>query len=209
MRTVSILFALALLGGASSAQSESPWYVQFGVGALFSENAKDVPGGNVGFSPGYAVDLAIGHRHPYSDRFRLNLEFELYHQHFLVDAQDLRAIPSAVEEDNSAFAGLINGLLEWRFTPQYSVYGGFGLGWAKNVSYDAWDSGSLNQVDTSALAYQAKLGFDYNLGGNYDVLLGYRYFRTTPIDIENLVSGQVDSIDIAQHVIEATFRWGL
>ena len=210
MRIPFLPIALVLLGASAFAHGEdSPWYAQFSVGGVFSDTAESVPGSPVDFDPGYEVSLALGRHFPYSERFGLDVELEGYYQYFKVDEDDLPNISSAISDDDSALAWMLNGLFEWHFTPQFAFYGGGGAGYATSAKYEAWDSGNLKQEDKEGFAYQGKAGFTYDLGGNYDLLLGYRYFRIEPLDIQNQVTGETDQIDIGQHVVEVAFRWGL
>jgi len=210
MRIPSLLIATALLAPSTSAQDDSsPWYFQIGFGGVFSETADGVPGGSIGFDPGFSTSIAVGREFGWSEKIGLEAQVELYYQYFTVDEKDLPAIVSAVEDDAKAFAIMFNGLIDWRFTQQYSIYGGLGVGFAKEIDYSAWDSGSLSTSDTDGAAFQGLLGFAYNLGGTYDVRLGYRYFKAEPIDIRDAISGDTTELDIAQHSLEAVFRWGL
>lgn len=217
MRIPSLLIATALLGssallGASaSAQDEgSPYYVQLGLGGVFSEDAEDVPGGTIGFDPGFSGSLALGRRFGVSERLSFDAEVEAYYQSFTVDEDDLGAIPSAVDDDAKTFAFMLNGLLDWKFTQQFSAYGGLGVGWANVIKYSAWDSSNLSIDDSDGVAFQARFGVDYNFGGTYGVRLGYRYFQTDSVDIESQVPPfPVNELDVAQHSIEAGFRWSL
>jgi len=215
MRTLSLLFATLLLGSSVWAQGEEendslwPDYFQLGFGAVFTEDASGVPGGTIGFDPGFSTGMALGWDLGGGETLSYDLEVEAFYQSFTVDETDLPAIPSAVNDDAKTFALMLNGILHWHFTPQYAMYGGAGVGYAKNVEYDAWDSGSLEITDDDAAAFQARLGFEYNFGGPYDVQLGYRFFKTEPIEVHDTLAGTTDEIDVAQHSIEATFRWGL
>jgi opacity protein-like surface antigen len=89
------------------------------------------------------------------------------------------------------------------------MYGGLGVGYATLIDYEAFDEGDLQIEDDNGLAVQGRLGFAYNLGGNYDARFGYRYFRTESVDIDNVTSGASDELDIGQHSLELAFRWGL
>jgi opacity protein-like surface antigen len=84
-----------------------------------------------------------------------------------------------------------------------------GIGWASEIDYQPWDSGSLSIDDDDGLAFQARLGMAYNFGGSYDFRIGYRYFQTESVDIEDEVTGETDELEVAQHSIELGFRWGL
>jgi opacity protein-like surface antigen len=209
MRIPFCLLLSAALATSVQAQDDSPFYLQLGFGGVASEDASGVPGGTVGFDPGFSASAAFGYEHPLSSRLSLDLELEAYYQAFKVDEDDFLAIPSAVEDDAKAFAFLVNGILDVHITSQYSLYGGFGVGYADVIDYSAWDSGNLQVNDDSGLAGQARFGFAYGLGGPRDVRIGYRYFKTEPVDVEDLVSGSVDEIDVAQHSVEVTFRWGV
>ncbi len=223
MRIPFLPLAFVLLGAPSFAHGESdndrpffiPDYVQISVGGVFSDDAEDVPGGTISFDPGYEVSAALGWHVPFSQRFGLDLEFESYYQNFTVDEEDLLKIPtavsSAIDDDAVALAWMLNGMLEWHFTPQFAVYGGGGIGYATTLDYDSWDSGNLDLVDQDGAAFQGRFGFLYNLGGNYDVLLGYRYFRAESLEIDDTSTSGDDGfdLDVGQHVIEAAFRWSL
>ena len=210
MRIPSLLIATALLGSSAWAQEEaSRYYLQLGLGGVFSENATGVPGGTISFDPGYSTSIALGRRFDLSESFDFDAEFEFLYQYFTVDEDDMPAIASAVQDDAKNVSFMLNGILDWIFTPQYSIYGGLGVGYAKKIEYSAWDSGNLVIDDNDGLAFQARFGFGYNFGGSYDMRLCYRYYKAEPVDIRDQISGQVDELDVAQHSIEATFRWSL
>jgi opacity protein-like surface antigen len=209
MRIPSFLCAALLVGANAQAQDSNPWYIQFGLGGVFTTEAEDVVGGTVGFDPGFSTGVAIGRTHALDERLELDLEGELFYQYWTVDEDDLLNIPSAVDDDAKTFALMLNGTLDWAFTPQYSVYGGLGVGYAKEIEYAAWDSGNLTVNDDDGLAFQARLGMNFNFGGTYDVRFGYRFFKTETIDIENTTTGDVDELDVSQHSLELGFRWGL
>jgi len=208
MRIPSLLFAIPVLGASAFAQESSDFYIQLGLGFVGSEDAEGVPGGTVEFDPGYGVSLAVGYDMPVGDHFSFAPEFELYYQNFRVGEDDLTGIPSAVEDDAKTFAFMVNGTLDWNITEQFSWYAGAGVGYATVIEYSAWDSGNLSVTDDSGLAGQFKLGLGYNLGGTYDVRLGFRYFRTEAVEIEDQITGDTDEIDIGQAAIECSLRWG-
>jgi len=209
MRIPFLLIAIPVLGASAWAQDDrSDFYLQFGLGWVGSEDAEGVPGGTVGFDPGYGVSLAVGYEMFKDETLSFSPEFELYYQAWRVSEEDLPNIPSAVEDDAKTFAFMVNGTLDWNITKQFSWYGSVGVGYAATIDYQSWDSGNLTLKDTSGFAGQAKLGVGYNLGGNYDFRLGLRYFKTEPVDVEDQITGNVDSIDVGQVAIEASVRWG-
>ncbi len=210
MRIPFLLIATAFVGSSAWAHDEeSPYYFQFGLGGVFSEDATNVPGGTVAFDPGFSTGLALGRSFELSERLGFDAELEAFYQAFRVKEGDLPAIASAVEDDAKTFAIMLNGMLDWHFTQQYSIYGGLGVGWAKEIDYSSWDSGSLSISDNSGVAFQGRLGLGYNFGGSYDMRVGYRFFKTEKVTIDDLITSESDELDVAQHSIEATFRWGL
>ena len=96
MRIPSLLFVCALAGSTPWAQDDdNPYYVQLGVGAVFSEDA-DVGsgfGGTVGFDPGYSTSLALGRNFELSERWSWDAQFETLYQRFTVDENDIGSIP--------------------------------------------------------------------------------------------------------------------
>ncbi len=212
MRIPSLLIALPVLGASAWAQQErSHFYLQLSEGIVFSEDATGVPGGRIGFDPGFSVGLAFGYEHYFNERWSLAPEVELFYQYFTVDEDDLPAIPTfpGNEDDAKTFALMFNGTLDAHITSQFSWYLGAGVGWADVIKYEAWDSGNLDVADSSGFAGQLRSGLGFNLGGSSDFRFGLRYFKTEPVDIENVDTGDVDEIDVGQLSFEATFRWGL
>jgi opacity protein-like surface antigen len=187
MRIPFLLFAAVLLGPSAWAQHEEehPYYFELGLGGVFSEDAQ-----GVGFDPGFSSSLAVGRGWEVSERLDFEAEVEAFYQSFKFDEDDLPST-AAADDRCKTLAFMLNGVFDWEFTQQYSVYGGAGVGWAKEVEYGAFNS-------DDELAYQGLFGFAYNLGGTSDLRLGYRYF-----------TADVDEVDASQHSVEATFRWAL
>ena len=204
MRIPFLLFATVLLGSSAWAQDEdSPYYIEFGVGGVFSSEA-EVFDDKFEFDPGYSLIAAVGREWELGDRLNFEGELEALYQAFSIDEDDL---PVNTPDDAKTFALMLNGVLDYEFTQQYSIYGGLGVGWAKEIEYDTFDSGGAQTDDDDGLAYQGLFGFAYNLGGDYDLRLGYRYFRTEPVDVQ--AGSESSEIDVGQHSLEAVLRWGL
>jgi opacity protein-like surface antigen len=218
MRIPSLLLVTSLVGSSAWAQhKDSHNYVHLGFGGVFSETAKDVPIdkdpfiADVGFDSGFSLSGALGRNYRLTSRWSADAEVEVFYQAFSVDDGDLNAgfgVSPARENNAKTFSFMLNGLLEWEFTPQFSIYGGLGLGYAKDIDYSTWDVGGFRNENSDGAAFQGRLGFLYNLGGKNDLLIGYRYFKTEPVDISN-ATGPDSEIDVAQHSIEVGLRWGL
>lgn len=209
MRIPSLLIATILLGSSAFGQREekSPWYFQLSEGLVFTTEAEDVPGDTIGFDPGFAVGGSIGYEVPLGEHLSFAPEVELFYQSFTVDEDDINAIPSAVEDDAKTFSVMLNGHLDWHITDQFSLYGGMGVGWAREIEYESWDSGNLVIPDNDGVCAQVRLGAGWNFGGDFDFRLGLRSFVTEPIDIEDTITGETDELEVAQLSVETSFRW--
>jgi opacity protein-like surface antigen len=214
MRIPTLLSVCALLGSSLWAQDESPYYFQLGFGSVFSESA-DQPanfGGSVGFDPGFLTSAALGRTFDFGERWTGSAEFEALYQYFTTDEDDMAGLPLNAPDDAKSFALMINGGLDWNLTEQFALYGLLGVGWAPVIEYTSWDSANLNTLDDNGPAFQARFGCAYTFGGSYSFRVGYRFFKTEPIDIEDtdvLSTDPSSEIDVAQHSIEIGFRWGL
>jgi opacity protein-like surface antigen len=219
MRIPSLLFVSALAGSSSWAHhEENPYYVQLGLGAVFSEDA-DVGsgfGGSIGFDPGYSTSLALGRNFELTERWSWDAQVETVYQRFTVDEDEIGSVPGVDPRQvgdldvAKTLSFFVNGILDWHLTRQFALYGGIGVGWAKTIDYNAWDQGSLQVEDDDGLAFQARLGMSYNLGGSYLFQFGYRYLKTDAVDVTDLQPPVTSTeIDIGQHTLELGFRWGL
>ena len=189
--------------------SDDDWYLQLGIGFVNTTDVDDSPGGTVSFDTGYDFSLALGKHLRDSGSTGMAVELEGILVNFKTDEQDLLSVPSAVSDDGQNMAWLGNLVFDFHASEQFSFYLGGGIGYATDIEYDTFDSGNLRTNDEDGLAYQAKLGFMYHLGGNYDFLFGYRFFATETVEVEDTTTGATFDIDNMQHIIEFGFRWGV
>jgi len=103
---------------------------------------------------------------------------------------------------------MANLMGDYPLSSEVSLYFGGGAGYATNIKMDTFDDGNLEQNDNDKFAGQGKVGFRWNLGDRYDVSIGYRYFRTEDVEIEDVVTGDTDDVEFSNHVAEIGFRWG-
>ena len=209
MRT-PLITLLTVVGLASTASAQDDdWYFQLGLGGVFPTAAEDVPGGDIDFDQGFGISAAIGKRLGGGEDLGLAVEFESIFTDFKVDERDITAIPSAINDEAGSLAWMLNGRLDWKFSDSLSLYLVGGLGYATTLEYESWDSGNLNLVDEDGFAYQARVGFTFDLGGNYDVSIGYRFFQHEAIEIENTITSETFDLDPIQNHAEITLRWGI
>jgi opacity protein-like surface antigen len=214
MRILSLasLVLVTSLASSVSAQDrdENPWYLTFNIGAAFPAEVDENPTGTVGYDTGIATALAVGRRLSDSDSLDVAAELEGLYAFSQIDEGDLDALPATNSpRDAGNLAWFLNGVLEWNFSKTFAWYGGAGIGYATGIELEAFDFGDLDQADKDALAFQFKLGAVYRLGGNVDFLLGYRYYQTEDIQVDNIVSQSSFDITNQINVVELGMRWGL
>jgi len=218
MRTplLSAVSALVLFAPSTFAhdknKEEDPWYFQFGVGAVFyMPSVDDNPGGSVDWDLGWQTNWAIGYDlGAFSgDKWGWSVEFEGYFSQVEIDDSDILNVPGANDRKSKNLAWLGNVVFDYHFTEQYAWYFGGGIGWASRIKFETWDQGAFNNVDTDGIAYTFKTGLKYNLGGRYDVLIGYRFFGTEDVEIENVNNNTSFDIENYQHSLEIDVRFGL
>ena len=214
MRILSLASVVLVTSLASSVfaqdRDESKWYLTFGVGAAFLSDVDTNPTGTVSYDTGVATTLAVGRRLSDSDSVDVAAELEGLYAFSRLDDGDLDKLAAPnTPRDAANLAWFLNGILQWNLSKTFAWYGGAGIGYASGIELDAFDFGDLKQVDKDGLAFQAKLGALYHLGGSTDFLLGYRYYRTEEIQINNIVSQTSFDLTNEMHILEVGVRWGL
>ncbi len=213
MRITYLATVLFFLTAASTAfghgRDEDRWYLGLGIGAVGAPDIDENPTGTVGYDPGITGSLLIGRDLGGSDDVGFAAEFEGFLSDYKLEEEDLGKIPSAISDDAGTLAWLVNGVIDWHIAEQFGFYGAAGIGYASTIEFEFYDSGNLNQEDKHGLAWQLKLGLQYNLGGSYDFLLGYRYLQTEDVEVRNTVTQATFDVPNEQHVFELGVRWGL
>ena len=163
----------------------SGYYVNGDVGVSFGDNVT----ANIGFGndetslkTGVRTDLSAGYNFALGRNFYLAPELELG---YLYPSDDNGSGNSG---GFSQVPVLVNGVLEWKFAPKWSVYGGLGVGGEyMYVSNSDGDGGS------GGVAWQGKLGVKYQLGPG-ELGLGYEY-----------LGAAAPFLTIANHTIFASY----
>jgi opacity protein-like surface antigen len=210
--TALVLFAPGALANDKN-KDESPWYIQYGAGVvLYIPSVDDNPDGTVDWDAGWEVNAALGYDLGSlfgSDKWSWSLEAEGIFSQIEVDGDDIIKVPGSKDRNNKGYAWLGNVILDYHFTEQTAWYFGGGIGWEWRRKFETWDQGNYDQPDTNGLAYQFKTGLKYNLGGRYDVMIGYRLFATDEYKIKVLSNNTDFHIDNIQHSLEVGVRFGL
>lgn len=204
MRTLipHALLALCALCGSAQAQEDSPWYLQFGAGAVQPQDSDaDALENDLEFETGFVISGIGGYRLVDGERFDLSLEIEGYRAEADID-QNLG--------DSTTTAVMGNANLEFALSRVVLLYLVGGGGWATDVELDSTAEGqSLELQDDSAFAFQGKIGIRVLLGGNFSWLIGYRYFQTDDLSVDEEFSGSSFDFENIQHVVEMAFRWAV
>ena len=206
----SVVLVTSLASSAFAQDREDPWYLTFAAGAAFPAEVDTNPTGTVSYDTGIATSLAVGRWLSDSDSLDVAAELEAFYAFARLDDGDLDKFQAANSpRDAGNLAWFLNGILDWKLNPTFAWYGGAGIGYASGIELDTFDFGDLEQVDQDGLAFQAKLGARYHLGGSTDFLLGYRYYRTEDVQVDNIVTQASFDIENQIHVVELGLRWGL
>src|SRR5262249_44742833 len=95
MRIASLLIASVVAGSSVWAHDEKdtngnwPDYFRLGFGGVFTPDADGVPGGTIGFDPGYNISMALGWETALSQRVGFDIEAEVLYQYWTVDEDDM------------------------------------------------------------------------------------------------------------------------
>ena len=213
LRTLLLLLSV---GGVALAQDEpSRWSLQFGVGRTLPLDS-ETPARDIRFEDGYSLWAGLrrdmGPLGGDGSRLSWAYELEVYFQDHEIESDPLIGFGSSSLEDTSTVAVMVNAILNLKMTEKVSWYGGLGIGYAPMVDVDSRNNGPSNfeLKDDNGFAVQGKAGIEYQLGGSVSWTLGYRYFQTEDLDLED-VSAFPSSFEFENraHVLELGVRWRL
>jgi len=219
-----LLLASPALAPALSAQGyvSSDTYVQFGPGLASHLDSQGYTQ-DITFDNGLAGSLLLGHRIGWLGQrsVAVDLELEGYYADNKIGSDGLLQAGSSNLEDLTTTAVLVNAGIDWNWSDQIRMYLAGGVGYAPDITLSNQANGpsapsglpqTFELQDTSALAWQGKLGVRYLLGQdrNYSVNLGVRYFQTASLAVvdRNLAGGRFD-LENTVVSFEIGFRWGI
>ncbi|HED65763.1 MAG TPA: hypothetical protein ENJ09_09440 [Planctomycetes bacterium] len=212
MRTSPILALLALSFFATSARAQSDddgMYFTLSFGGTTTDSV-DPPGlQGVEYDTGVSFSAGLGLPITRTGSVRWSLEGEWYTSFTKMRPRSQALFPGTKEDTARASAFLLNLAAECPLATDLQLYAAGGVGFAPALEFDTMDSGNYRQLDRDGTVVQAKIGLRYALGRNYDVTLGYRYFTSDGLDVQNLTTSQIDNVNYTNQVIEVGFRWGI
>lgn len=204
-----IVTALLVLGFSTSAFAGLYIGVQGGTGFASDATGSDADGNaNFTYDAGYDGSIILGYdlgeEHPGIGKGRLELEFNTASN----DLDGAEFLEGEVGADGSAerTSIMVNTIGEYTTQSGMIIYALLGLGWAEinldNVSVlgTPFVNDSNNQ-----LAYQAGLGFGWNLSEHFVFDVGYRYYATTDPEFTKQDGTNLD-YEYKSHRVLAGFR---
>ena len=217
LTAVSAAAVLLSISASTATAQSGGWYFSVFGGANFLEDTDfGIAGGTItnDYDTGFLVGGAVGYDFGAitGGPFGVRVEGELSFRENDIDEHSINGAPGVPgsDGDTSAFAGMVNLLLDFDVTSGFSIYGGGGIG-AANVDFDDHSIPGLVAMndDDTRFAYQLIGGIGYEISPNWVVDVQYRYFRVDNVDLTSTVAtGAVgSSTDYESHSVLGGIRW--
>ncbi|MEO5351278.1 MAG: outer membrane beta-barrel protein [Magnetococcus sp. YQC-3] len=193
--------ALLLLGVVETAQTAEggtkPFYASLKLGSSMPRDMEmtGAVGNHTDMDKGFALSGAVGMQLQQSMRLELELSTRK------ADISRLRGGAITAKGDLTTKALL--GNLYYDFTPMSGLqpYLGAGLGFGRHeISLSSTSTALNGDKRDNTLLYHVGLGMSYRLGQNTSADLGYRYMRSTDIEVSSV------TYDFATHELMAGLR---
>jgi len=210
------LLLTALAGRAQAADSGEKFYVNVDAGGAFQtdiaiKNSTGFvgPGGDIKFDTGFRAGVEFGYN--FNQSFSAELEAGIIRNTInQVGIQDLSSVGADAELDEIPL--MVNGIYKIPLKGNFKPYVGVGVGAvvgifdSSNIPGSSSDSNPKYSDADFTFAYQAEVGFKYELGQNAELGLVYKFIGTTDHGWkDNNIELKADGT--MTHAIEATFGW--
>ncbi len=215
---LGLVIVMAMTIGASSAWAVDGWYAAVGAGKAWFEDKNFVSGLSGAtvteqYTGEWEASAAAGYAFR---RFPLRLEAEF--TYLQGNIAKLQTTSSANQSGSDRhYVGMANLYYDlslgerWR---RWKPYVGAGLGFDRNTWKLAYATLTtppdlIHGIDSRwFFAYQVKAGVAYSLTETWDLVVGYRYFRTEDREFTSTASGVTLAHDAAAiHALEVGVRW--
>ncbi len=203
-RYLSAVLGLVLLGASGSsakAQLHLPdFYIAAGAGVSVLDDT-DVRSPLLDFEtepfPGYTLNGALG-----LDFGLLRIEGEVYRSVYSIDDINSAGFDTNAEGSFKTTAGMANIFIDLP-VPVVTPFVGAGIGRAKVEADDIrFQNVDIVDDDETVTAWQARAGISFGILPLTDMTLGYRYFVTDDLNLEN----DVDVDKLKSHSVELGLR---
>ncbi len=197
---LGLAFLVAAGSNAKAQLSLPDFYIAAGGGGTILEDT-DVESPAVDFEtepfPGYAFNGALG-----LDFGLLRIEGEIYRSVYSIDNIKGAGIEVNAEGSIKTWAGMGNIFIDIPLVV-VTPYIGAGIGRAKVDADDIRFRGvDIVDDDDTVTAWQAQAGIAFGILPLTDMTIGYRYFVTEELNLEN----DVDIDKLKQHVVQLGLR---
>ena len=174
-------------------------YVRISGGFLTTEDS-DGPEEEIDFDEGYLVGLALGHR--FGDA-REPLGFRLELEGVWTDQDTDEDGPLQAVSDVTVIGALLNGLLDFRFTDSFGLYGGGSVGAAwMDIGTESDALNDFDDEDGPFLAWQARAGLEWWDSDHVAWNLGYRFMNIDDVEIDDDTGDESFDLETQQHTLE-------
>lgn len=181
------------------ARARSRTYLRLSGGVVTTTDS-DGPDEDIEFDEGYLIGVALGRRFGEGDQplgFALELEGLWTDQ----DADDGNTLDPV--RDVNTLSALLNGLITFRLTDSFGLYGGAGIGaaWVDvGTSSDALND--FDSEDGAFLTWQLRAGLEFWASRAWGINLGYRFVNIDDVEINDDVGSENFELETRQHVLE-------
>lgn len=177
MKKVLVGAALAVAAVPGAANAEQIVKIFGGV-----STPDDITGSYYGYDAeisidsGYVVGAAFGAS--FND---FDVEAEVSFRGAETDEISFAGYAYDVEGDAEVLAFMVNGWYNFPVSPNFSFYGGGGVGWAQVETTFSYANYITGEFDDSGFAFQVGVGADFRMNNGYSIGLGYRYFSVPDV----------------------------
>ena len=175
-------------------------------GGLITSQSSEGPDEEIDFDEGYLISLGFGSRlHTWDSGVGFALELDgIWTDQ---DADDDGPIQSI--EDVSVIGVFLDGIFDFRLADQLSLYAGAGIGAAwMDIGTESDALNDFDDEDGPFLAWQAKAGIAWRLGGETALTFGYRFLNIDDVEIDDDIGGASFDLETQQHGLEAGLVFG-
>lgn len=196
--------------GYATGRSHNPWY--FGIQGGFTSTRKSSDGDvDLDFDDGIMLGALLGYRFTDGGVQTLNwaAELDLIWTDQDIDASGTGPIDFDASSDMSVFAFLINGVMDFLFTPRFGAYAAAGLGMSfvdlQGVAGDPFD---FDEEDGPFLSWQLKVGLQFLFGKSMALRGGYRFLNIDNVELDDSINDARFDLETRQHILELSLLWG-
>ena len=181
-------------------------YLRFS-GGLVTTETSDGPEEEIDFDEGFFVGAALGRRLGDADE-RLGVTAEI--EGFWSDQDTDEDGTLEAVRDVTVLGALLNGIVDYRLSDVWTVYGGAGIGAAMlDVGTESDALNDFDDEDGPFLTWQLRAGVQWQLSERVALNAGYRFLNIDDAEIDDDIGDADFDLETQQHVIDVGLSLGL